>query len=110
MGEEHRIKRKQFKFYLDETVYNILNEKAAAAKMNKTNFLAQIIINSNVIVHDQIGIKDLTDAINKIGVNINQIVYHVNAKGGGCTQAELESLLTEFIKISEEVYARAWGI
>jgi hypothetical protein len=109
MGEQHRQKTKKFQFWLDDYVYDILSDKAAAAKMNKTNFLAHLIVFGQVVVKDMAGLKELANEINKIGVNINQIVYHVNARGGGCTEEELNELLCQQFEIQDLFHAAAWG-
>jgi hypothetical protein len=108
MAEEHRQKGKQFLLRLDDFVYDTLTEKAIAAKLKKTAFLAKIILESEIVVIDSTWIKELSNEINKIGVNINQIVHHVNARGGGCSKNELMELHHELTKISEMVYEAIW--
>jgi hypothetical protein len=108
MGDEHRQKRKKFQFWLDDYVYDILCEKAAAARMNKTNFLAHLIVYGKVTVKDLAAIKDLSNEINKIGVNINQIVYHVNARGGGVSEDELRELEYMMIEVQDLFHAATW--
>jgi len=110
MGEEHRLKKKQFLLRLNGDTYDILETKAVAANMNKTNFLAELIVTGYVIKLETIGIKELSDEINKIGVNINQVVYHINARGGGATREELRELEMKFIEIREELYKAVWSI
>jgi uncharacterized protein (DUF1778 family) len=109
MSEKHRIKTKQFLLRLNDDTYEILKAKATAAKMNKTSFLAELIVTGYVTVLEQSGVKELSDEINKIGVNINQVVHHINARGGGVTEEELRELQEKLFEIEEMIYSIAWG-
>ena len=109
MGEQHRWKRKKFQFWMNEDTYEILESKAKAAKMNKTNLLAELIVSGYVIVRETADIKELSDEINKIGVNINQVVHHINARGGGATKAELRELQEKLFEVEELIYSVVWG-
>ena len=110
MSEEQRQKRKKFQFWLNEDTYEILQSKATAAKMNKTNFLAELIVTGYVIVRETANIKELSDEINKIGVNINQVVHHINARGGGATEDDLEFLQDMLQRVEEAIYRAIWGM
>jgi hypothetical protein len=109
MSEQHRQKRKKFQFWMNDDTYEILQAKATAARMNKTSFLAELIVTGYVILLEQSGVKELSDEINKIGVNINQVVHHINARGGGATEEELRELQEKLFEIEEMVYSIAWG-
>jgi len=109
MSEEHRFNKKQFLLRLNENVYDILNQKAKAACMKKTAFLTELIITGYVIKFEPAGIKELSDEINKIGVNINQVVHHINARGGGASQDDLNYLEERLLQIEEMIYQIAWG-
>lgn len=109
MGEQHRLKKRQFKFWLDEKVFEILNQKAAAANLSKTNFLAKIIVDSAVVKVDTTNISKLSNEINKIGVNINQIAHKVNSHDGAVRRDEFALLQDNFLQLQKTVYAAIWG-
>ena len=109
MGEQHRLKTKQFKFWLDEKVFRILEQKAAAANLSKTNFLAKLIVDGAVIKIDTVNIPKLSNEINKIGVNINQIAYKVNSHNGAVRRDEFAMLQDDFLQLQKTIYAAIWG-
>ena len=49
-----------------------------------------------IIKYDKFDIKSLSNELNKIGVNINQIARHVNEKENEYDGREIENLQKEF--------------
>jgi len=109
MGEQHRLKTKQFLLRLDEKVFEILEQKAAAANLNKTNFLAKLIVDGAVIKVDTTNLLKLSNEINKIGVNINQIAHKVNSHDGAVRRDEFTLLQDNFLQLQKIIYAAVWG-
>jgi uncharacterized protein (DUF1778 family) len=80
-----RKRDKQFSFRVDENEKKFIEDKIALSGKSKTDFFIEMILNGEVIITDEkeklIAIISLTNEINKIGTNINQVAKHVNQVG-----------------------------
>jgi len=104
MGEEHRKRERHFKLWLFDEEMEILNEKALAASMSKSEYVRNVILfgaargKTNFSREDA---KKIVYELNRIGNNINQIAYQANYN---CAVSENNffSLKNEFIKLLGE--------
>jgi len=67
---------------VDEKELNIIDEKAKAANLKRGQYLRKIAVDGYIFKQDLSNLRLLTQEINKIGVNINQIAKHTNEIGG----------------------------
>ena len=85
MGEEHRYRKERFGMRLFPEEMRILEKKAAAQGVSKTDYIRDLILFGNVretkrkILSDE-NFQKLLYEINRIGNNINQIAYNSNLK------------------------------
>ena len=85
MSEEHRFRVKRFGIRLFEEEEKILEAKAEAQGLSKTDYVREIILYGDVkvtkknILSDD-NFKRLLYELNRIGNNINQIAYNSNLK------------------------------
>lgn len=71
----------EFKMRLSPEEKNTLIGKAAQVHLSQSELVRKLITGQNVYEYNKDlvqGIKDMTNEINKIGVNINQIVHNLN--------------------------------
>ena len=92
MAEKERFRTRQFKLYLLDEEFDILEDKAKRNKINKSDFLRSCIVLGGVLGDSRKNYTDeqvavLRKEINHIGNNINQTTYRlntmVNAQGLG---------------------------
>lgn len=85
MGEKHRYRKERFGMRLFPEEMRILEKKAAAQGVSKTDYVRDLILFGNVretkrnILSDE-NFQKLLYEINRIGNNINQIAYNSNLK------------------------------
>lgn len=72
----NRGKRKEIAFKEEE--WEIVQEKARELNLDTTKYIKRMALNGYVITYNLDKINDLIYEINKIGVNINQIVRKAN--------------------------------
>ena len=99
------IERKRnclIKFYVTEEEKKfIFNKMEAAGIKNLSAYLRKISIEGKIEIVDYSGMRNFAAEINKIGVNINQIVKRVN---------ETKSIFREDIKDIENKQEEIWLI
>jgi hypothetical protein len=77
------------RFFVDENERNAIAEKMKSLGTdNLSAYLRKIAIDGYIINIDHAPIKECTAAINKVGVNVNQIARKANA-GGGVSEADI---------------------
>jgi hypothetical protein len=82
MAEEHRKRRSGFFLHLDDYELDILKMKAREASMSRTQFIRRVILFGaarGATNFDREEASKLQYELNRIGNNINQIAYYVNA-------------------------------
>ncbi len=76
-------KTEEFKMRLSLQEKNILLNKSVQAHISQSELVRRLITGEAVYEYNSElvqSIKDVTNEVNKIGVNINQIVYNLNMK------------------------------
>ena len=87
-----------------------LIEKASVANISMSEYIRQMIELGMIVHVDTDSIRDLSNEINKIGVNINQVAHAVNAKGGIAVANEVYQLQDDFMKLTSLIYNKIWGV
>ena len=72
----NRGKRKEIAFKEDE--WAIVEEKAKELNIDTTKYIKRMALNGYIITYNLEKINDLIYEINKVGVNINQVVRKAN--------------------------------
>lgn len=97
--DENRFRKKQIILRVTEDELRIINKKAEVACLSRNGYLIKMAIEGAVIVQDLDNMRDFTNEINKIGVNINQIAKHINT-----TNNIYKSDIEEIKEKVEEIY------
>jgi len=71
------MKDKMLRIRLNDELYNMLAFKAEASDKNMSEYVRELISNSEVKANEKDYIY-LIGAVNKIGNNLNQIAYNLN--------------------------------
>ena len=101
MGTE-RKRKSRLEFYVtDEEKKFIFDKMEAAGIKNLSAYLRKISIEGKIEIVDYSGMRNFAAEINKIGVNINQIVKRVN---------ETNSVFREDIKDIQNKLEEIWLI
>ncbi len=66
---------------MDDEELKLILHKVKASELNKSQYLRKMAIDGFIIKQDLESIRTLTQEINKIGININQIAKHINETG-----------------------------
>ena len=78
----NRERNIQQKFYVTEEELAIINERLAALEIkNKSAYYRKMVLDGFMIKKDYAALKELAAEVNRIGVNINQIVHLANIHG-----------------------------
>lgn len=84
----------QQKFFINQAELDLIQEKMDAVGIkNKSSYYRKMVLDGFVIKPDYSEFKQLANEINKVGVNINQVVHLINTKGQA-SSSDVE-LLTE---------------
>ena len=97
--DENRFRKKQIILRVTEDELRIINKKAEVACLSRNGYLIKMAIEGAVIVQDLDNMRDFTNEIHKIGVNINQIAKHINT-----TNNIYKSDIEEIKEKVEEIY------
>lgn len=97
--DENRLRKNRIVIRVTDDELRIINKKAEASKLNRTQYIIETLIKGYVIVQDLERLRNFTNEINKIGVNINQIAKHINT-----TNNIYKSDIEEIKEKVEEIY------
>jgi hypothetical protein len=100
-----KIYEKRTEVRLTEPELKQLHEKAKRAKLSLSRFLVKSALSDGKVLtaEEQEDIKQLRFEIRKIGVNLNQIAYSINASRRGQGQPPAQSEINEIQKLVEQV-------
>ena len=94
-----RLRKNQINLKVTKDELRIIDKKAEVACLSRNGYLIKMAIEGAVIIQDLDNMRDFTNEINKIGVNINQIAKHINT-----TNNIYKSDIEELKKKIEEIY------
>ena len=103
--DENRLRKNRIVIRVTDDELRIINKKAEASRLNRTKYIIETLINGYVIVQDLESLRNLTNEINKIGVNINQIAKHINTTNNiyKSDMEEIKEKVEEIYKIVESI-------
>ncbi len=103
--DENRLRKNRIVIRVTDDELRIINKKAEASRLNRTKYIIETLINGYVIVQDLESLRNLTNEINKIGVNINQIAKHINTTNNiyKSDMEEMKNQLEQIYKIVEKL-------
>ena len=103
--DENRLRKNRIVIRVTDDELRIINKKAEASRHNRTKYIIETLINGYVIVQDLESLRNLTNEINKIGVNINQIAKHINTTNNiyKSDMEEMKNQLKQIYKIVEKL-------
>lgn len=113
MAEKDRNNRSrnfEIRVKVTENELQFAKDKANYCNMSMSNLIRKFIMDGAVIKYEPFDIKELSNELNKIGVNINQIAKCVNEKGGEYDRQDIDNLIKDYQKLQEIIYAKIWGI
>ncbi len=109
MAEIHRTRTKEIRVKVYEEELQIAKEKANYCNLSMSDYIRKQIVDGAVIKIETDDIKAVSEELNKIGININQIARHVNEKGGNYDKQDMNMLIDEFRDIQSIIYSKFWG-
>ena len=68
-------------FYLDESVYNKLKEWSAASKRTMSDYIRELLSDSQPVAFPPIEYQEVLRELRKIGINLNQIAGKAHTLG-----------------------------
>lgn len=110
MAEKDRLRTKQINIRLTDAEYQYLHDKAKSCELTMSDYIRKIIGDGIIVKYESFDIKELSNELNKIGVNINQIAHHINAKGGEYEKQDMDNLISEFSEMESLIFKRVWGL
>jgi RAB protein geranylgeranyltransferase component A len=84
--------------------WNKVLEKSKAAGLKPTTYVKRIAVHGEIKRYDTADVQKLTLAINKFGVNLNQIAQMVNATNS-VYQADMFRMSNDFDDMKKEIKA-----
>lgn len=109
MAEKDRMRKKKIQIFLSDEEYVGLVKRVEASNMNISSYIRKAIFDSIIIVHEPFDIKALSNELNHIGININQIAKSINERGGEYDIQDMEAIRHEFQNMQDCVYNMIWG-
>jgi hypothetical protein len=82
-----------------------LHEKAKRANLSLSRFLVKSALSEGQVLtaEEQEEIKQLRFEIRKIGINLNQIAYSINASRRGSGEPPAQSEIDRILKLTEQM-------
>lgn len=111
MSEENRYRKEKITIRLTEEERDIIYEKYKLSNLKSIReFIIKMINKGYVIKLDLSEILEITTAINKIGTNINQIVFNANLTQNisNTKLDELTKLLSEVNRKQDEILSKIY--
>lgn len=100
MAVNNRLRDKQVKFFVTDSEFNKLKDKADYCELSLSAYLRKMGVDGVIVKRD---FKDMFFELNKIGVNINQIAKKAN-ESGVVVERDVEELRNQYEKMFELYY------
>lgn len=110
MAERYRIRKTEIRVKVTESEWKFAKDKAEYLCMTMSDMIRKFIRDGVIIKYEPFDIKELSNEINKIGVNINQIARAVNEKGGNYDKEDMDNIRSEFQNLSELIFNKVYGL
>jgi len=113
MAEHHRIRDRHFKIKLLNDEFEMLEQKAKASRLSKTEYVRMLIAYGGVkgstkTNYTKEDAKNLRRELSAIGNNVNQIAYRVNSKLNA-NKDDVDELREEFVKLIGVLHNHVMG-
>lgn len=105
-----RIREKEIRIKVTEDELQYAKDKANYCNMTMSEYVRKIIKDGVIIKLETCDIKGLTNELNKIGTNINQIAKHVNETKGQSINEDMEILIKQFSEMQQIIYDKIYGL
>ena len=109
MAEKHRIRKTEIRIKVTGNEWKIARDKADYLCMTMSDMIRKFIRDGVIIKYEPFNIKELSNEINKVGVNINQIARTINEKGGNYDKEDMDDIRREFQNLSEIIFNKVYG-
>lgn len=110
MAEKDRLRNKEIRFKVTDNEKQLVMDKANYCGMSVSDYMREFVKHGAIIVFNRFNIRELTEELNKIGVNINQIAKNINTRGGIYDRQDMELLMKEFQEMQQLIYSKIWGM
>lgn len=110
MAEKHRRRKTEIRIKVTENEWQFAKDKADYLCMTMSDMIRRFIKDGVIIKYEPFDIKELSNEINKVGVNINQIARAINEKGGRYDNEDMDAIRSEFQNLSEIIFNKVYGV
>lgn len=110
MAEKDRLRTKCVRVKLTDEEHEYFVAKAKSCGCTMSEYLRRIAKDGLIVKLETFDIKELSNELNHIGTNINQIAKHVNEKGGDYDKQDMDNLIEEFKEMQALIYAKVLGM
>lgn len=110
MAEKDRKRTYEIRIKVTESELQYAKDKAEYLNMTMSDMIRNFIKEGVILKYEPFDIKELSNELNKIGVNINQIAKCVNEKGGNYDKEDMENLKSEFQNLSDLIFNKVYGL
>lgn len=102
------MKNRRLEIRLSEEELEEIDRRAKLLKLTRSKCLLQSVMHQRIILLDNTSIKQLTNELRKIGINVNQIALLANMGKLECvhiedTNAQIKKVWQELRKLREDV-------
>lgn len=102
---EEELQNEKINFKLSTSLKNLLDFKAKASGLDRSKYLKNLIIDSNIQINNYSNTRRLIYECNKIGVNINQISKSINTliKGNKIDEIDYEDIINNLAIMNDRL-------
>lgn len=110
MAEKDRLRTKCVRIKLTDDEWQYVKDKSKYCGLTMSEYTRKVIRDGVIIKLETFDIKGLSNELNKIGTNINQIAKHVNETGAKYLIEDMECLIKEFSEMEQIIFNAVYGL
>lgn len=110
MAEKDRVRTKEIRIKVTEEELQYAKDKAECCGLTMSEYIRKVIKDGVIIKLETCDIKGLSNELNKIGININQIAKRVNETKGQSINEDMEILISQFSEMQQIIYEKIYGL
>lgn len=110
MAEKDRLRTKKIQVFVTEAELQYARDKAKSCNLTMSQYIRQVIREGLIVKLETFDMKEMAMELNHIGININQIAWRVNERGGDYDKQDMENLIREINEMTSFVYKKALGM
>lgn len=107
---QFRAREEEIRIKVTKEEKQYAKEKALSCGLTMSEYFRRIMKDGLIVKLETFNIKELSNELNKIGTNINQIAKHVNEKGGEYDRQDIDNLISEFQEMQSLIYEKVLGL